>query len=434
MGIMKDTKTRRIIRHALLAILAIMSISLSWLIWTNPARYGGSRHIANEKVQSNQVKRDMSDVILPTQIIYTNHDKQQLVNNSKKNLPKMIVAEVSKWRLESSTRVSRGNKERFMDYATMDRSVMLKYPSNITTQIFNGVYDQKLNSNYEISQVVINLDKRNEFFLLNDKTYDVYQIKVSRQNLKNLRQLVQGNDQVYAVKETVMNHRLINDYYKALAVPYNSFLINEESSSVFTANLLTNTDAESIDTKKTKDGVVYVTNDNTKRLLVRNNGQVTFNNASGNGGGDGLNNNIEKSFLQMKQLGVQADTNVRYFDFQLAKRQAEFRDYVAGFPIFNEDGLGTIKVARQSNELTTSFSIYNLQVPVPSKGGTKQLPTTEEVLNQLSYQGINPKDIKDIEIGYQWAGKVAANTTVELEPTWYVNYRGEWMAYQNLAS
>ncbi len=61
-----------------------MSISLSWLIWTNPARYGGSRHIANEKVQSNQVKRDMSDVILPTQIIYTNHDKQQLINNSKK--------------------------------------------------------------------------------------------------------------------------------------------------------------------------------------------------------------------------------------------------------------------------------------------------------------------------------------------------------------
>ncbi len=53
-----------------------------------------------------------------------------------------------------------------MDYATMDRSVMLKYPSNITTQIFNGVYDQKLNSNYEISQVVINLDKRNEFSYL----------------------------------------------------------------------------------------------------------------------------------------------------------------------------------------------------------------------------------------------------------------------------
>ncbi|MEE6711631.1 two-component system activity regulator YycH [Pediococcus acidilactici] len=431
---MKDTKTRRVFRHTLLAILAIASISLSWLIWTNPARYGGSHQVANEKVQSNQVKRDMSDVILPTQIIYINHDKQQLVNNSKINLPKTIVGEISKWRLESSTRVSRGNKERFMDYATMDRSVMLKYPSNITAQIFNGVYDQKLSSNYEISQVVINLDKRNEFFLLDDKTYDVYQIKVSKQNLKRLRQLVEGNDQVYAVKETIMNHHLINDYYKSPAVPYNSFLINKESSSIFTANLLTNTDAESIDTKKTKDGVAYVTNDNTKRILVRNNGLVTFNNASGNAGGNGLNNNIEKSFLQMKQLGVQADTNVRYFDFQLTKRQAEFRDYVGGFPIFNEDGLGTIKVARQSNELTTTFSIYNLQVPVPAEKGTKQLPTTEEVLNQLSYQGINTKEIKGIDIGYQWSGKVAANTTVDLEPTWYVNYRGKWTAYQNLVS
>ena len=282
--------------------------------------------------------------------------------------------------------------------------------------------------------MVINLDKRNEFFLLDDKTYDVYQIKVSKQNLKRLRQLVEGNDQVYAVKETIMNHHLINDYYKSLAVPYNSFLINKESSSIFTANLLTNTDAESIDTKKTKDGVAYVTNDNTKRILVRNNGLVTFNNASGNAGGNGLNNNIEKSFLQMKQLGVQADTNVRYFDFQLTKRQAEFRDYVGGFPIFNEDGLGTIKVARQSNELTTTFSIYNLQVPVPAEKGTKQLPTTEEVLNQLSYQGINTKEIKGIDIGYQWSGKVAANTTVDLEPTWYVNYRGKWTAYQNLVS
>ncbi|KRN95022.1 YycH family regulatory protein [Pediococcus stilesii] len=432
---MKDTKTRKIARHVILALLALASMALSWIIWTNPARYERAKQVSTEKVQSNQVSRDMSDVILPTQVIYTNsNQKQTLINSSKKSLSKAIINELSKWKLESSTRVSRGNKERFLDYASMTRSLMLKYPSNVTGQILSSVYDQKMDTNTEVSQIVINLDRKNEFFLLDDKTYDVYQIKVTKQSLKSLRKIVKNNDQEYGVKEKIMNHKLINDYPDSIEVPYYSFLINKESSSVFTANLLTDTDADSIDTKKVKDGTEYVTANNAKRLLIQNDGSATFNDTSKNNGKNGdLKTNIEKSFYQMKQLGVQVD-NMRYFNFHPSQYQAEFRDYVGGFPIFNNDGLGTIKVSRQSSELTTAFSIYNLDVPVPTSENNKELPSTETILNQLELNGIDTKKIEDIDVGYDWSGKVSANSTVELEPTWYIKYRGDWTSYRDLIS
>jgi regulatory protein YycH of two-component signal transduction system YycFG len=432
---MKDTKARKITRHVALLILAIASIVLSWVIWTNPARYERAKQVSSEKVQSNQVSRDKSDVILPTRIVYTNSDqKQELINNSKKSLPKALVKEISGWKMASVTRVSRGNKERFLDYAMMSRSLMLKYPSNITGKIFNSIYNQKLNTNAEISQIVVNLDKKNEFFLLNDKTYDVYQAKVSAQSLKNLRKLAKSADQQYAVKEMIMNHNLINEYKNSVKVPYYSFLVNKESSSVFTANLLTNTDADSIDTKKVKGGTEYVSSDTTKRLLIKNDGFVTFNDTSKAGDtNESLKKNIEQSFYQMKQLGVQVD-NMRYFNFHDNDREVEFRDFVAGFPIFNSDGLDTIKVSRQSKQTTTSFSIYNLDVPVPTSKSDKELPSTQDMLDELEYSGINTDKIEDIDIGYERPSTSKTNSTVELEPTWFIKYHGDWTSYRDLVS
>lgn len=431
---MKDTKTRKIVRHVILLILALTSIVLSWVIWTNPARYERAKQVSSEKVQSNQVNRDKGDVILPTQVIYTKGEQQELINNSKSSLPKAAVKEISSWKLSNITRVSRGNKERFLDYATLSHSLMLKYPSNITGKIFNSIYDQKLNTNAEISQIVVNVNKPNEFFLLNDATYGVYQAKASKQDLKQLRKLIKQSDSQYKVKETIMNHNLINDYQTAIKVPYYSFSVNKESSSVFTANLLTNTDADSIDTKKTKDGTEYVSNDTTKRLLIKNNGFVTFNNASkANDTEESLKRNLELSFYQMKQLGVQVD-NMRYFNFHENNHEIEFRDFVEGFPIFNADGLDTIKVAHQAKQTTTSFSIYNLDVPVPTSKSDKELPSTQDMLDELKYSGINTDKIEDIDIGYERPSTTKANSTVELEPTWFIKYHGDWTSYRDLVS
>jgi regulatory protein YycH of two-component signal transduction system YycFG len=431
---MKDNKTRKNIRHVALLLLAIASVVLSWIIWTNPARYEHAQQASSEKVQTNQITRDMSDVILPTQIIYTNaKDQQKLINSTKKNLAKAMVDELADWKLTSVTRVSRSNKERFMDYATMTSSLMLKYPSNITGKIFNDIYGQDVDTNAEISQIVVNLDKSNEFFLLSDKDYDVYQVKVREQSTTRLQKLVKSQNQAYDVEETVMNHHLVNSYTNDIKVPYYDFLVNKESSNVFTTNLLANADADSIETKKVDDGTEYLVKDNSKRLLVQNNGKVTYNNFDAEKANNNLKNNIEKGFYQIKQLGVQVDS-MRYFNFHATKRQAEFRDFVDGFPIFNSDGLATIKVTRESKALTTDFSIYSLDVPVPTSKSDKELPSTDYILTQLQYSGIDTKKIEDIDIGYQWVDEPKANATVELEPTWFIKYRGDWTSYRDLIS
>jgi regulatory protein YycH of two-component signal transduction system YycFG len=139
------------------------------------------------------------------------------------------------------------------------------------------------------------------------------------------------------------------------------------------------------------------------------------------------------SFYQMKQLGVQVD-NMRYFNFHENNHEIEFRDFVEGFPIFNADGLDTIKVAHQAKQTTTSFSIYNLDVPVPTSKSDKELPSTQDMLDELKYSGINTDKIEDIDIGYERPSTTKANSTVELEPTWFIKYHGDWTSYRDLVS
>ncbi|MDO4455951.1 MAG: two-component system activity regulator YycH, partial [Ligilactobacillus agilis] len=78
------------------------------------------------------------------------------------------------------------------------------------------------------------------------------------------------------------------------------------------------------------------------------------------------------------------------------------------------------------------FSLYTLQIPVPSAGGALTLPNTRWVISQLLSRGYDQAKIGDIKVGYSWNQNQTSNQVVDLKPTYFVKYDNQWSDYQSL--
>lgn len=95
----------------LLAVVVILSMIFSALLWTNSLGYEWIANNDSEKGASQQTAlQSVGDIYLPTQVILTNSDEsQKLLYGQKKNLVLTLRKEMQKWQLAGFRRVARND-------------------------------------------------------------------------------------------------------------------------------------------------------------------------------------------------------------------------------------------------------------------------------------------------------------------------------------
>lgn len=125
--------------------------------------------------------------------------------------------------------------------------------------------------------------------------------------------------------------------------------------------------------------------------------------------------------------------NIRYFDYSNKNSMVVYRNYVEGFPIFDQTSYGAVQMKLVDNtSLKYNFSLNNLQIPVPTGRPNVKLENTDQVINKLKARGYQINKIHDIELGYQWTNTKSSDILITLEPTWFVNYNGKFMNYNQM--
>lgn len=69
---MRGMRANRILIHLGLILVVLLSVVLSWFIWTNPAHYEKTKQQSSRNsnvVQSEQSNKSVGDIYLPTQVI-----------------------------------------------------------------------------------------------------------------------------------------------------------------------------------------------------------------------------------------------------------------------------------------------------------------------------------------------------------------------------
>lgn len=420
----------------ILTIAVLISLVLSWFIWTNPARYEHSRE-SDSSGQSQLTSKSISDIFLPTQVIKTKQNgTQYLLHAKKNNIILSLKQKLGKWELGSERKVTIENKKQYQKYLMKKNSIALNYPDQVSTSVFNDTFGQSINKRRvkQFNRIIIPLQHPNYIYLLSDQSTSVYRVHVTkRPQLNEIKKLVNSKKDQYRVKEQLINNQFMLTYPKSISMPTYSYLMNKQSANSFMTTLLNSVSSSSVSVHKKNHMTTYTDGSNKRMVVNTKSGAVSYENFTDTTKNIGsINSLLTKSFQQLISIGVPLE-NIRYDYSSTDKNEVVYRGYVESFPIFNQTDYGTVQIKYLNNgEQKNFFSLYSLQVPVPN--GTKQVsvPSTKDALANLEQAGVKTAKIKNMRLAYEWQTNKDSSMVIDLKPTYYVYYQGKWQNYTTL--
>ncbi|KRL98230.1 YycH family regulatory protein [Levilactobacillus hammesii] len=417
-----------------LAAAVAVSVVLSAMIWTNPAQYERNRQRSSNTPTTELSTRPQKDVYLPTQVVYSDaNGNQELLNNRKVNLTTELREALSKWQFSRVNRVRVASKNAYMKYLTRKSSLLLSYASPINVKMFNTVFGGKLNSQAtQFSRILVPLDDQDHIYLLDDKKQDVYQVTVKSADATAIRKIMKEN--LFRINVTMkwLSESATAYVKNGVTVPSYSYLVNQQSTDYFTTRLLNKGESTNVSAKKNKDNTIYSDGASRQLTVYNKQGTALYEDYSALQSSLSFSQALKASYTVVKTIGIPME-NLRYYGYSSSNSTVTYRSFVEGFPIFNQSNYGAARIQMLSQGVRRyNFSLYSLQVPVPTDKKSVTLPGTQTVIDQLVAAGYSKSKINSLQVGYQWLTSSSSDKVVNLTPTWYVHYNGSWKTYTQL--
>ncbi len=435
-------KLKNNIVHYALAVAVIFSIALSATLWVNPTYLQSTDRNSQSSQKSNSSNNDeaktvLGDIYQPTVIDFNNGNQTMRLASSKVDLMQEIRHDLGSWKVSSVSDVKKLSRQRYENFLRSENMVLLVFPDKVAPKDLTDIFKDipKKIQNKKFNRVAIDLKKKSSVYLLNDNNYEVTDLSLKNGKYTNLKKIVSSDDtQQMPVSLKRFDGKYINFYTNKIQIPQYSYLVNKDSASIFVTRLL-GTSNSSVNSRKEDQQTVYFDNAGQRLAVENKTGVINYSNYSHEVGKDStLSDNLNQGFRQLEETGRLLD-DVRYDEYDPASQQITYRSYINAFPILADNNYGTyqIRLASAGGE-QTNFSLYSLQVPVPSKQQSVELPATQDVLNDLSQAGIDLKKIKGIRIGYKAQLNDTSKQVVDLVPAYFILYNGSWIDQQTILS
>ncbi|WP_157945057.1 YycH family regulatory protein [Apilactobacillus quenuiae] len=427
-------KIKNLFLPGLLSIAVVVSVVLSSSIWVNPAHYRDSQQTSLNN-NSSIDNKPMSYVYSPTQLIKTDENgKQNMLTNHSINLISEVGNQMKNYHNKSIKKLSSGNVSEYKKFLQYNNSIILNYPSKISIKIFSKFINDSLSKgpNRSINRIVVPFNDSNEIYLMSDNGFNIYKAKFKNTNVSGLKNAIKNNVGTIPVKIEMVNKTPTIDFIKSFKMPQYGYLINKTSQNYYVTRLLPNLHNTN-NIKRHRNSVVY-NDQSSKQLTFYNNGEAEYFDSRPNFISSDFTQTLIDSYKNISKLNISDNlSNLRYFSYSPKNSTIIYRNYVEGFPIFNQNQYGAVQIKLVDNtSLRYNFSLNNLQIPVPTGGSDIKMKTTNEVVNDLSKSGYDTKKIGPIELGYQWSSSKNSNILVTLQPTWFIYYNGRWNNYDQM--
>jgi regulatory protein YycH of two-component signal transduction system YycFG len=418
-----------------LTIAVIVSLTLSVVIWTNPANYK-NRQNSTQTTQTQAVTKPKRYVYSPTQAIHTDESGNQviLVNRLANS-----VAEVQKtmrgYQNVSLKTLSTKSEDKYFQIANRPNSIMLSYGSPVSMKIVNEITNKKFKKlpNHSVTRIVLPTDDSSKLYLLNDQNFAVYQVNVKKHSLKALNDVLKMNFRRVPASIQLLNGRPMVYVRNQLQLQPYKYLIDRQSEDYYVSRLLNNRESQSSTTVKRRKNLVTYSEQNNLQLAFDSKTRMgTFSDFRTNKDQRNVTSVLNDSYNQLVDLGLSLDS-VRFFNYDTSTRTVMYRTFVEGFPIFRQNGFGTISSQiLNSSAKRLKFTLDNPEVPIPTDQSYRTLPATETVIRRLVAHGYQQKAIKQLQLGYGWRRDKSSQLLINLIPDWYVNYQGHWRSYSSM--
>lgn len=275
--------------------------------------------------------------------------------------------------------------------------------------------------------------------LMNDKSHMIYQTTMRQFSVAQVKRILDHSDVHLNVKESLLNHKpFIYVAANQSLLPY-SYLVNQQPENYYITTLLDQKNTDNIDAKEQGDNVIYTDGDNNdlyKRLTINHKtGEIAYVKYEDTKSPTGLTKSFETSFETSFEALLKTGNSLsgmRFYSYDEDTNSTTYRTYVEGFPVFYQTNFGSVKVQLLPTGQRVDFSNYSLQVPVPAGDKPVTLPSTQAVLNQMTKNGLLLENIDNIQVGYEWTQETSNDQVIDLNPTYFIQYKGVWRSLSAL--
>lgn len=422
--------SEKFIRIGLILMIAL-SLYFSHAIWLSPAgKTSMNLEESNSQVIESQSYRKASEIFLPLHLTWFQGDTVQETNSE--NLISRLHGMIDGARYGKLTEVVAANQERFEQKKALSEGIEFTYnaPYLLSDYVkaFGLNIDLESIQNEDVYFTSIQFDKKgNKVSFIDYDQRTVYETSLAidwREIEHDLNSSEVSWTPVYKTSTHIETQHSIQE---PMRLKKYSYILSQQPYTVFRNAFFAKAD-EVKNNDESTELIFYDGNEtmtiHSENQIVDFRGEIPIS--------EEPNNIFTDSFTYISKLGG-ALGNVRYFDRN--KNQIDYRIFVEGFPVFGSDSKGKVSIEigdeQNNNQVSIQTSLNTIQVPIPSDEEV-ELPSTDEVYQELVAKGAEESNIELIIVGYTWQNIEETNRVVDLFPEWYVKYQGEWYSANEL--
>ncbi|MFW7421277.1 YycH family regulatory protein [Vagococcus fluvialis] len=402
-----------------LVTMILLSLFLSWKIWTKPA----NRSLAEKDKNSGEElvhSKKMTDVYVPTKLFY-HESKDEYLYSNKESMILDIHHKVTGFNFNNGKEM---NQKEIEEIIYAGDAFNLLFPEEYPLSVYEDIYDLTLDIPSEMKDMMFN---RIIFSLKDDKIYFV-----NHQLDKGISYDVEGDSKSI---ESILKDKKKANYLPVSLTPENiagiyylvddvelktySYILAPQSFTTFTKAFFNQPN----DLYSNESDNVNVSNGEGESLTIQSaTGEVTYFGKLKKGKDRGNNSLYYDTFQYVENLGNTLGT-LRYFDSK--EGDIIYRNYIEGYPVFGQDMKGRLEVGVKNKSVFVRTNQETIQIPIPSEETVSLIPT-EELMANLVAAGVDLSKVDDVQIAYEWQANAETKQVVDLVPTWYVKFEDAW--------
>lgn len=414
----------------LLVIMILLSIVLSAKIWTNSGKIDAEKEETTDSILQKKLPQE---VFVPTQFVYHSEDGRHFYSNHENFITSLNKALV-KLSVGKLKPVVEGQRDIYVDIQTKRESMELIFPNELNLAYYFEVnhlsLDRSVYKALAFNRIVLDF-KENKLYFLADDQLKVYEASISG-STKELEHNLYEKENKF--KEVTANKEWLPAIYSTketddMTFKKYSYILATQSYTIFSKAFFDKTEEifPNESSKESKD-VNLMNYEGESMTVSYQTGEVNFFGRIRESSRREALNLFSDSFYYLEDIASSFGT-LRYFDS--TDSTIVYRSYVEGYPVFSDYSRGSVQFNLMNQNVRILTNQETIQVPIPSDE-TITLPTTQEVITQLTQAGIPETDINNLKIGYTWRTNDETKQVVDLIPEWYLKYKNEWKSVANV--
>lgn len=403
--------------------MILLSLFLSWKIWTKPANRSLQDH---SKKESRVVqKKDMRDVYAPTKLVY-HRDKDDIVYTNREATILSILGKLGEFSYEAPKQLSPQVSQTLIQESDQ---FSLIFPSELPVSLYLSMHqlDVALTegmSRMTFNQVMVSLDRETLVFMNTDQT-EAIELPIQG-DFKAIERLLNSEKNNY-FPVTQDENNVANVYYLSgdVHLKIYSYIVATQSFTTFSKAFFNQPN----DLYANEGDNLNLSNGEGESLTIQNEtGEVNYFGKLRPVSNQLSNMLFYNTFQYVESMGNALGT-MRYFDRK--DDDVMYRNYVEGFPVFGSNMKGGFETAIQNKNVFIRTNQETIQIPIPSDETVVLMPT-DQMVEVLRSDGIDLEQVQDMQIGYTWQPNVETKQAVDLVPEWYIKYNHAWYTYPEL--